>query len=113
MGCFNEKSGVWEVPKGSIFDRFSVKRCPETPLDRPGSSYNAGCTENQPREPVLWQLRGHVVKLPASDSILKSGKMDPERQHASTKVHPRPGYTRGLVYPWIPVHPGPVRPLVI
>ncbi len=51
--------GMWSPrgPGGSIFGRYSAKLGPETPLDRQGSSYSAGRTENQPRRPVLKPFR--------------------------------------------------------
>ncbi len=49
---YNVGAGIREVPEGSIFGQFSVKLGPETPLDRRSSSYNAGCTKNQPPKTI-------------------------------------------------------------
>ncbi len=44
--------------KSLVFGCFVAKPGPETHLDRPGSSYSADCTENQPWRPPLGLLRG-------------------------------------------------------
>ncbi len=43
-----------------------AKLGPESPLDRRGPHFSAGCTKNQIRKPVLKPFCGHVLVLPDS-----------------------------------------------
>ena len=47
--------------RSSIFGHLVAKFGPETHPDRRGSSYSAGCTENQPWRPHLSPFAGHFV----------------------------------------------------
>jgi hypothetical protein len=52
--------------RGRLLAFFLAKLGPETPPDRRGSFYSAGCTNNQPRRSVLRRVRGRVLVLPDS-----------------------------------------------
>ena len=75
-----------------IFSRFMAKLGPETPLNRRGSSYSAGCTKNQPRRPILRQFRdgatgmGRALAMWIANSSLASG-LACELCGAVSKVH--------------------------
>ncbi len=65
-----QASGLREVPEDSMFGRFSAKLNPKTPLDRRGSSYNSGCTTNQPRRLILKPFPDDAWVLPDSTGTI-------------------------------------------